>query len=150
MKIVGIALYIILNLTATYASTPLCLVCPCNSQPNKPPNINCVNSNISNIFDKKFWIDDFNKSYAIQSLIYKHNNLRNLTTKFPSSNITTLDLSDNIIKEIGDGVFGDLQNMEELILANNDIHHLRPDAFHVSFSLNIFQDFLCQIFTGYL
>lgn len=110
-------------------STPLCLLCPCNSEPNTPPNINCERANINNIYDKSFWLDDSNVSYPISSVIFKYNNLKELKTRFPSSDLILLDLSNNSISEIGYGVFGELQKMEVLILGNNDIAWLDPDAF---------------------
>lgn len=113
-------------------TTPLCNICPCNSRPNEPPVISCDIADINEIHNNTFWYDNKNATYPIESLTLRSKNLERLMTQFPKSNLKLLDLSNNEIDELGIGIFGQLQNMESLILADNNIKQINPHVFRVS------------------
>lgn len=114
--------------------TPFCDLCPCNSQPNHPPNINCMSANITNIYEKRLWTDEKGEAYSIASLTINYNNLNELRTQFPRSGLKVFDLSHNFINNIGSEIFAHMQDMTELYLGNNNIETLNPDVFRVSYN----------------
>lgn len=107
--------------------TPLCKKCKCQGD---ILDIDCSEAPISStIYDYTNFIDESNKTYPINSLNLQNNYLRQVSTEFPESPLKKLDLSFNFIQNIGDMVFRNLQDMNELILSNNNIEMLKADVF---------------------
>lgn len=115
---------------AAITTPPFCEKCRCiENQPNGT-SIECFNTTISDILYKNSsWFDENNQTYPIIGLKLQKTDVGDLKTKFVKTNIFVLDLSNNSIKDVGDGVFSNLKYMELLILSDNEIEYLNPDCF---------------------
>lgn len=114
--------------------TPFCDSCACLNQTLTNPDVDCSGKIISSIlFDARLWFNkDENATYNIASLNLQRIDLGVLNDTFPASNLKKLDLSNNGIKFIADGVFANLEDMEELILSNNRLQTIGSNVFRVS------------------
>lgn len=116
----------------TSTELKFCTICKCTpvSNDEKSVDVDCTNHNVKNyLYEESFWQE---QDQTINSLNVQYNDLRELATQFRPSNLTKLDLSNNSIISIGELVFSNLENMEELILSNNDLSILTPESFRVS------------------
>lgn len=116
-------------LSVNSQKSPLCDDCRCQGA-----EIHC-NEIFPNllIYQSENWINkDTNATYDIEKLWIEQSNFRNLSILFVKSNLTYLNLNDNGIQTIGDGVFQNLQSLEELVLTNNRLNKIQPDAFKVT------------------
>lgn len=114
---------------------PICGIegCKCEGSNEK---INVICSTIDpqiKIFEAAFWNDSkTHHLYPYDSVTIQDNKINSLNKTFQTSNLTYLNLANNDISGIGEGVFKNLQNMKVLILSYNDLEIIHPDAFKVS------------------
>nr|CAH7729694.1 unnamed protein product [Callosobruchus chinensis] len=106
--------------------SPICEHCSCNYEQDLF-NVYCSSQSEQYLFAATNW----NGTYDYNSLTFQNGVLPNLTQIFPSSNLTSLDLSYNDINSIGAKVFMNLKNMRTLILSHNDLENIDPDTFKV-------------------
>lgn len=116
--------------TAT-AQPLLCTKCKCNKSTDpKGLSIECINATISDVFFKnETWLQQDNATAPIIGVRLHRTDIGDLQTKFVTSDLVVLDLSNNSIGNISEGVFSGLQNMEMLILSDNNIESLNPHIF---------------------
>ncbi|KRT83563.1 hypothetical protein AMK59_3472 [Oryctes borbonicus] len=110
--------------------TPFCKFCACTNAPHNP-DVDCSSSIIrSALYNKELWFnEESNSSYSISSLSLQNSDLTVLNETFPETNLKVLDLSFNRITNISNGVFVNIEDMEELILSNNKLQNIGPDVF---------------------
>ncbi|XP_074041949.1 CD180 antigen isoform X2 [Leptinotarsa decemlineata] len=109
---------------------PFCKLCKCETDDDVSANVTCTTDQRNYIFENSFWFNQStNESYAYNALNFQNNQFLNLSYVFPKSNLTYLDLSNNAIYRISDGVFQNLQKMITLILSYNGLEMIHPDAF---------------------
>lgn len=123
---------IFLSQTLGMELSPLCAICKCpqENQNSSTIDINCLNVKTGDlIYKNNSWFSEKNESFSIIGVNLQNNGLTELAIPFVKSDLMALDLSNNSIRNISDGVFANLQKMELLILSNNEIEYLNPDAF---------------------
>jgi Leucine-rich repeat (LRR) protein len=112
---------------------PFSKSCKCVEDDSNKFDVTCTGNIWTQVFDESSWTDkNLNKSYPYKSLTVHNSPLLSLDKKFFSSNIVYLDLANNSIVNVSDGIFSNLQDMETLVLSFNNIESLHPNAFEVS------------------
>ncbi|CAH1380376.1 unnamed protein product [Tenebrio molitor] len=109
---------------------PFSKSCKCVEDDSNKFDVTCTGNIWTQVFDESSWTDkNLNKSYPYKSLTVHNSPLLSLDKKFFSSNIVYLDLANNSIVNVSDGIFSNLQDMETLVLSFNNIESLHPNAF---------------------
>lgn len=118
---------------AQSTKTPLCNQCSCTSKQGQSEiDVDCKNRIMPYgvLYDEKNWlVGDNNNTYPIGSVDLKSTDIGDLRKKFVTSSLTTLDLTDNFIRNVMEECFSQLQSMQVLILNHNEIETLQPDVF---------------------
>lgn len=127
------SLFTLVSLTSSQTSKlPLCVSCNCIFPNNSGPAKVTCDKDVKNVLTSlSAWIDssEGNQSYPYIEITLTNQNFIELNFTFPASDLTYLNLDNNDIYRITDSVFQNLQKMETLILSNNDLELLSPDAF---------------------
>lgn len=125
---------LLLTPTALFAADklPLCEEkCTCSYEVNsEQAKVTCVKNVKPLLYNNATWFNlSTNQSYGYLELTLTNQNFIELNFTFPKSALTYLNLANNDIYQISDNVFQNLQQMKVLILSNNDLTLLSPDAF---------------------
>ncbi|XP_060534097.1 leucine-rich repeat-containing protein 70-like [Cylas formicarius] len=108
---------------------PLCQYCYC-ADDVAPPKVICIKDVKEVLAQPDNWVDaQTNQSYQYADLTLANQNFIELNFTFPTANLTYLNLAKNDIYRITASAFKNLQQMKTLILSNNDLELLLPDAF---------------------
>lgn len=119
----------------TYTKFPFCKIAICqftNQSGVQMADVSSTQEKKLQIINKNFWMNTTtNVSYAYRSVTFQNNKFIALNFTFPPSSLSYMNLAFNDIYHLGKGVFKNLQNMTTLILSNNDLENIHPDAFEV-------------------
>lgn len=130
---------------ATTAKPPpqpsvICKKCNCSK---KAKVVDCSHRNLTDLFTVEDWTALNSSEGNYEALKFDHNQLSNLSLQFPVLKfpIKKLDLSSNQIATLGQAMFKNLVELEEINLANNLIAtvNFKPEIFEGRYSPDTYE-----------
>lgn len=112
--------------------TLFCEKCKCLNKTKSNPDVDCSEVPMAAEWFEPKYYNNNGTVFPILSLNLQNSNLREISKRFPTSGLKKLDLSHNYIKTIGDMVFANLTELEELDLSYNNLDAINSKMLMVS------------------